>query len=153
MSSTLDEKDYSELRSSGKLALATVLNQKTNIDVVEKYIDKTAKNCEDYEAFYKKILYQTIGDILKGNDLKSLVKDIQKKKVGWDHPIFSSIKNKLDEHDEFIINPFEVEEGVTSCRCGSVRVFTYSKQVRSADEPMTTFAQCVQCKAKWTYSG
>ena len=143
----------SEVRSKGKLALATVIKQEKNISVVEKYINKTAKKGEDYDTVYVKIIYQTVGDILKGKDLKILVKDIKKELICWNHPTYTSIKNRLDEHDEFIINPFEVEEGVTACKCGSVRVFTYQRQVRSADEPMSTFAQCVKCKAKWTYSG
>jgi DNA-directed RNA polymerase subunit M/transcription elongation factor TFIIS len=153
MESKLGEREYIELRAVGKRALATVLKQKQNVDVIEKYVNKSAEKNEEYETAYKKILYQAIGDILKGIDLKSLAKDIKKEKIGWNHPTFTNIKNKLDEHDEFIINPFEVEEGVTACRCGSVRVFTYQRQVRSLDEPSTTFAQCVQCKAKWTYSG
>ena len=153
MTSKLDEKEYADIRESGKKALATVLKQKQNIDTIEKNINKVSKREEDYEKVYKKILYQAIGDILKGIDLKILLKNIKKEKVCWSHPTFNSIKNKLDEHDEFIINPFEVEEGVTTCRCGSGRVFTYHRQVRSLDEPATTYAQCVQCKAKWTYSG
>ena len=68
--------------------------------------------------------------------------------------MFKEIFQRLEEHDDFIINPFEVEEGCTECKkCGSKRVFTYTKQIRSSDEPMTTFAKCVQCKISWTYSG
>uniref|UniRef100_A0A6C0JMY1 TFIIS-type domain-containing protein n=1 Tax=viral metagenome TaxID=1070528 RepID=A0A6C0JMY1_9ZZZZ len=155
MASVHETKDYDDMsmRERGSLALATVLNQEQNIKIVEKYIHKKAKKKEDYDATYRKILFQTVGDILKGKDLKALVKDIKKEMVGWNHPTFADIKNRIDEHDEFIINPFEVEEGVTTCNCGSGRVFTYSKQCRGADEPMTTFAKCVKCKAQWTYSG
>lgn len=153
MSSLTNKTKYNDFRSTGKIALATVLKHEKNIRVVEKYIHKNSENSENYDYIYKKILYQIVGDILKGKDLKLLVTNIKNEMVGWNHPTFTDIKTKIDEHDEFIINPFEVEEGVTVCKCGSVRVFTYSKQVRSCDEPMTTFAQCVQCKAKWTYSG
>ena len=65
----------SEVRSKGKLALATVIKQEKNISVVEKYINKTAKKGEDYDTVYVKIIYQTVGDILKGKDLKILVKE------------------------------------------------------------------------------
>ena len=151
------EQEYNtDVRDIGKLALKNVLKQEKNINIIEKYIhilSKKKEKDEDYDYVYKKILYQIIGDIIRGKDLKTLVKDIKKEMVCWNHPTFTDIKNKIDEHDEFIINPFEVEEGVTICKCGSVRVFTYSKQVRSCDEPMTTFAQCVKCKATWTYSG
>ncbi len=145
--------DISELRSNGSKALETVLSKQTNINIVEKCIHKKAKKADDYESIYKKILYQTVGDIITGINLKDLVKNIKRELVGWNHPVFSDIKNRIEEHDEFIINPFEVEEGVTTCHCGSGRVFTYQKQCRGSDEPMTTFAKCVACKAQWSYSG
>jgi DNA-directed RNA polymerase subunit M/transcription elongation factor TFIIS len=146
------EKEY-DIRLKGKLVLKTVLNQDTNIKIVEKYIHKKSLKNEDYDDTYIKILYQTVGDILNGKDLKIMINDIKKNMIGWNHTIFTDIKNRIEEHDEFIINPFEVEEGVTTCHCGSGRVFTYQKQTRGADEPMTTFAECVKCKAKWKYSG
>ena len=61
--------------------------------------------------------------------------------------------NEEIEQDNFIIKPFEIEEGVLQCKCGSKRVYSYSKQSRSADEPMSTYAQCMSCKSKWVYSG
>jgi DNA-directed RNA polymerase subunit M/transcription elongation factor TFIIS len=154
MSSSHDEKEYdNDIRSRGKMALQTVLKHEQNIKIVEKYIHKKSKKTDDYDYTYRKILYQTVGDILKGSDLKTLVKNIKSEMIGWDNPVFTNIKNRIDEHDEFIVNPFEVEEGVTTCHCGSVRVFTYQKQTRGADEPMTTFAKCVKCKTQWSYSG
>ena len=152
----ISSSDYNiEIRQKGKKALGTVLTHEKNINIIEKYIHLASqKSNEKYDTIYKKIIYQTIGDIIKGNNIKILVENIKKEMVGWKHPIFKDISQRLEEHDDFIINPFEVEEGVTECRkCGSKRVFTYSKQVRSSDEPMTTFAKCVKCKSNWTYSG
>jgi DNA-directed RNA polymerase subunit M/transcription elongation factor TFIIS len=151
MSTTVTTK---ELRANGVKALRTVLKQEQNIKIIEKYIHKNAKKTESYNKTYQKIVYQTIGDILNGSSLKDMVNNIKNNMIDWNHPVYSSIKNRIDEHDEFIINPFEVEEGVTECgKCGSGRVFTYQKQTRGADEPMTTFAKCVKCKTNWTYSG
>jgi len=152
MSSNQKPDEYN-IRLKGVLALETVIKKKQNIKIIEKCIHNKAKEEEDYELMYKKFIYQIIGDIINGKDLKDILNDIKKKMIGWNHTSFKYIKNKIEEHDEFIINPFEVEEGVTICKCGSNRVFTYSKQVRSCDEPMTTFARCVICKAQWTYSG
>lgn len=150
---SIDSQCVEEIRSKGCLSLGTVLKQQQNIKIVEKYIHKNAYDSDDYESTYKKILYQSIGDIFNNKNLKDLVKNIKNNMVGWKHPVFTDIKNRIEEHDEFIINPFEVEEGVTNCRCGSKRVFTYQKQCRGSDEPMTTFAKCVSCKAQWSYSG
>lgn len=150
-----------EFRSTGRQSLETVLKHEKNIRIIEKCIHKSAQSIEsDYKEKYNKVLYQTIGDIISGIKLNEIVSNIKNGFVGWDHPVFMKVKNRIEEHDDFIINPFEVEEGVTECHaivdgktCGSKRVFTYSKQVRSSDEPMTTFAKCVKCKAQWTYSG
>ena len=65
----------------------------------------------------------------------------------------NDLMNEEIEQDNFIENPFEIEEGVLECKCGSKRVFSYQKQSRSADEPMSTYATCVACKNKWIYSG
>ena len=67
--------------------------------------------------------------------------------------MFAELKRRQAELDEFLVNPFEVEEGVLECACGSRKTFSYQKQTRAADESATTFAQCVTCGKRWTYSG
>ena len=38
------------------------------------------------------------------------------------------------------------------CRkCGKRKVEHYTKQTRSADEPMTTFVTCVHCQNRWKF--
>lgn len=165
MSETYEQEEYEkydvnapvdEIREYGVKVLGQKLNQQKNIEVIEKNIHRCVKKLDSgiYGSNYRKVAFQIIGDIGKGVDLKTIVSNLKKGKVLRKHPVFTDIKNRIEEHDDFIVNPFEVEEGVTSCtKCGSTRVFTYSKQVRGCDEPMTTFAQCVKCKVKWTYSG
>ena len=156
MTKSVDKKDYTLIRAKGVKALGTVLKQEKNISIFEKHIFKQVKNLdeESQEKEYNYILFQAIGDIIKNRKLKDILKNIKNSMIGWDHDDFNNIKYLIEEQDEFIINPFEVEEGVTKCNnCGSERVFTYSKQVRASDEPMSTFAKCVKCKQQWTYSG
>ena len=156
MSKSVDKKEYSVMRAKGIKALGTVLKEEKNISIIEKYVYKQVETLDEdaKEEEYNYILFQSVGDIIKSKKLKDILKDLKKSMVGWSHSDFNNIKYLIEEQDEFIINPFEVEEGVTKCnKCGSERVFTYSKQVRSADEPMSTFAKCVKCKEKWTYSG
>jgi DNA-directed RNA polymerase subunit M/transcription elongation factor TFIIS len=152
-------------REQGKNALNTILKQEQNIRIIEKHIyDTSKKQCvdEEYiEEIYKHNLYQIIGDILDGNKLSNMVTDIKNSKLGWNHFAFKDMQNMLEEQNDFIENPFSVEEGVLECKsrdkdgilCGSKRVFSYQRQVRSADEPMTTFASCCKCGTKWQYSG
>jgi DNA-directed RNA polymerase subunit M/transcription elongation factor TFIIS len=153
-------------RENGKKALLTVLNSEKNISTFDKYIQINCEymntNGSEYtiEENYKRLVFQVIGDIISKKEIKLILIDIKKHLVGWEHNSFKYVKQRIVEHDDFIINPFEVVEGVTQCKnsldgvfCGSWRVFTYQLQVRSSDEPMSTFAQCMNCKSKWSYSG
>jgi DNA-directed RNA polymerase subunit M/transcription elongation factor TFIIS len=68
----------------------------------------------------------------------------------FDIPIYEKEKSEMTERDEFISNPFTVEEGVMQCnKCGSKKTYSQSKQVRSADEGFTTFCMCSNCGAIW----
>ena len=143
-----------ECRIIAKKSLKTVINVDKNIDIIEKNIYKYVMECkkiENIESIYKEIVYQIIGDFVTKKNIKDILQSIKDTKIGWEHSCFENIKFRQNEQDEFVINPFEVEEGALECKkCGSKRTFSYSKQVRSCDEPMTTFAQCISCKAKWT---
>jgi DNA-directed RNA polymerase subunit M/transcription elongation factor TFIIS len=151
--SSIDEKII-EIRKKGINSLKSVLSKQQNIKVIEKNIHNICKTNDEYISTYTKILYQIIGDILNNTKLPIILDNLKKELVCWKHPFFSNIKFLLQEHDDFIINPFEVEEGVLECnKCGSKRTYTYQKNTRGCDEPATTFAQCLGCNTKWTYSG
>jgi DNA-directed RNA polymerase subunit M/transcription elongation factor TFIIS len=145
-------------REQAMIVLSHVIEKEQNIKIMEKCIyEKSNKNPEKYND----ILYQTIGDLLNKKKLSDVLSSIKSNKTGWNHCDFQEFQDQLNEQDDFIENPFEVAEGVLECKkvlkngkvCGSKRVFSYSKQTRSADEPMTTFATCCACGTKWTYSG
>lgn len=81
-------------------------------------------------------------------------KILDKNLVGWNHPTFDKFRLREKDQDDFILNPFEVEEGVVTCiKCGSNRVFSTTIQTRASDEPMTTVAHCMKCKTKWSQNG
>lgn len=69
--------------------------------------------------------------------------------LGFNHPAFEDVRLRLAEQDEFTEHPFQVEEGVVECRCGSKRTFSTQVQTRSSDEGYSLFVQCVECGAKW----
>lgn len=144
---------HTGFRDNGKIALGTILNIEKNINVIEKYIFEAALSSSEDEDIieenYNQYIYQIIGDILAGNKLKITLSNIKAKKLGWEHSSFEEYSFKLREQDDFIMKPFEVEEGVLQCRCGSKRVFSFSKQIRASDEGTSIFAECVACKSKW----
>jgi hypothetical protein len=71
--------------------------------------------------------------------------------LGWDHPTFQPIREKLAEENSFIENPIvDIAEGIIQCsKCKSYKTFSYQKQVRSSDEGFTLFVNCVNCNASW----
>jgi DNA-directed RNA polymerase subunit M/transcription elongation factor TFIIS len=142
-----------QLRNIGTESLKTIILKEKNVSIIENSIYQSLKDSSDFEYEYKECIYQTLLDLENGLNIKECLQKIKAGKTGWDNEAFLEMKKMLDEQDEFIQNPFEVVEGVLECKCGNKKIFSYSKQTRSADEPMTTFAQCTKCKAKWSYSG
>lgn len=117
------------------------------VTVMSKSVDASPFN-------YKQILYQILFELKLGEkNLSKIMTELDKGNVLWNHECFTKEHTNLLEQDDFIENPFEIAEGVIQCNCGSRRVFTFSKQVRSGDEGYTTFAECMACKSKWSYKG
>jgi len=139
----------SEIRDKGYNALLTV-NKKSETCLELRNLALTFSN-NDTE--YIEIIYQIIGDILLGKSIADITEQVKSGKNIWDHSSFDSERMSLIEQNNFIEKPFELVEGVITCNCGSKKVYTYSKQCRSGDEGYTTFAECISCKAKWTYRG
>jgi len=107
------------------------------------------------DTSYTTILYQVVGDLMDPSQtLESVMENVQEQKVGWSHPSFKVMSDRIDEQNDFIQNPFEVEEGVFQCKaCGSRRVYSYTRQDRSCDEGTSVYAQCVACKIQWRERG
>tara|TARA_A100001011_G_C14320875_1_gene850557 strand:+ start:988 stop:1413 length:426 start_codon:yes stop_codon:yes gene_type:complete len=138
-------------RELGKKALFTVLSQKQNVNIIEKNIYDLSKKTG---INYITIIYECIGNIIQKIPLKEVLENIKKKKIMWNNPVFTDISLRIKEQNDFIKNPFEVEEGVFQCKiCGSRRVYSYSRQDRSCDEGTSVYAQCVACKVQWRERG
>lgn len=86
-----------------------------------------------------------------GEKIKTI---ILSKKFGWKNKIFKNIEEKMKEHEEYLLNPFSVSDGVIQCkRCKSYKTFSCQVQTRSSDESSTTIARCMVCNVSWAYSG
>jgi len=137
--------------SNRKYIKSIISNVSSDGDEIEEML-WNVYGTTDKEA-YLNCVYQIIGDIINGKDSTDIMSSVKNGHIDWEHSSYDVEKHAILEQDDFIEHPFEVEEGVLECRCGSKRVYSFSKQTRSADEPMTTYAECVQCNAKWSYSG
>jgi DNA-directed RNA polymerase subunit M/transcription elongation factor TFIIS len=140
-------------RNKATIALKTVIKRDNNVSVIEKAVYSYITSQKLDEEEYINIIYQIIGDLLNNRSLPDILLSIKTNKLGWNHKDFEEMAFKILEQDDFIENPFEVVEGVITCSCGSNRVFSYNKQSRSSDEPMSTYSCCVVCNNKWVYSG
>lgn len=136
----------------GVKCLKLVLQNEKNCIILEKMIRKATKN--DIE-FYKWALYQICGILLTGEkSVKDVGNEIGKGNIGWKSSTYTDISQKIEEFDDYLVNPFEIVQGVSQCeKCGSKRTWNVQKQTRSSDEPMTTFSRCVDCGNSWSYSG
>lgn len=139
-----------EVQTRARLVLTKFFKGK-DLDLVETELLTNAKDDNEYLD----TVYQTSYDIKASKfSLADVVGLVKNKKTQWKSSFFQKMIYDESEQDTFIENPFEVHEGALECgRCNSKRVFSFQKQTRGADEPATTFAQCVQCNNKWTYSG
>ena len=140
------------MRKIGINVLSTV-SQKESI-LFEKYIYRQAKKFDDKvrKEMYLWFIYQTVGLLLM--NVKKPLKQIKKGKVGWKSVTYEKIIATLQEHDDYIVMPFEVVEGVVECpKCEGSKTWSVQKQTRGGDEIMTTFSRCVNCGHDWRYSG
>jgi len=54
--------------------------------------------------------------------------------LGWDLDIFEEERKEEEIETNFIDCPFETVDSIMECKCGSKRVSSVSRQVRSCDE-------------------
>lgn len=146
-----------DTRAIGIKMLNTALKEQKNAEVFEKYIYKKAKNIDEdkREEMYFWFVYQTIGYLLENiSNMKNILKNIKNDRIGWNSPCYDNINARIDEHDDYLVHPFDVVEGVVQCpKCGCKKTWSVQRQTRSSDEPMTTFSRCVECKHSWKYAG
>ena len=139
------------IRDTGKGVLATLFSKQQNIDIIERCLwnSMTSDDEDDIISEYNKKLYE-IMEFYNGNNIKETHTYIKENKFDHGHSEFDIIRKKEQEHDDFLINPFEVSEGVLECsKCGSKQTISTSKQTRAGDESTTVFAMCVKCNATW----
>ena len=111
------------------------------------------KHCIKYNVDPEILLYEITGYLEEKRSLRDIKRYITSKKYGMDNPMFDNIKVTIHNQDEFTENPFEVTEGISKCKCGCTKVFTFQVQSRSCDEPASTHNKCTRCGKTWVYSG
>lgn len=145
-----------DLRNSCKIILLKTLKNKKKVNMIENLIyNFSIKNNECcLESIYKDTLFEIMFKIKRNYNITDIISNLKNGEIAWESHDFDQIRFKQKEEDDFIVTPFEVDEGVVECRkCGSKKTFSYQRQDRACDESATTYSQCMNCKSKWSYSG
>jgi DNA-directed RNA polymerase subunit M/transcription elongation factor TFIIS len=138
-------------RKCGKTALSKILKIEKNIIILEKNIYEAAVKIDNNNTQnpYQDICMDVITMINQGTKLNTILQKLKKGKLMYDSELFNDVRDSLSEQQNFLENPFEVDEGVIECKCGSRRTISFSKQTRCGDEGTTVFAKCVDCGKSW----
>ena len=69
----------------------------------------------------------------------------------FEHPVFASAREKMKCFIRQLVKAQETfENSLYACfKCGSIKIFSITKQVRSADEGTSVFNECRDCHIKW----
>jgi DNA-directed RNA polymerase subunit M/transcription elongation factor TFIIS len=129
--------------------LKKYFGKQKNIDYILKKTNGKDQKVKIYEIL---CMLNNPNDTLNIEEkLNKIVPLIRNDRLLWSNPIFEKEKCKLEEENDFIICPYELSEGVLICKkCQSQKIFSFSKQTRSMDEPTTIFALCSNCKNRWS---
>lgn len=116
----------------------------------QKALKEEAEGKAIYREAYQRFLLELHSLLVQHvrNPMECFAKDT----VGWKSPLFNQHVEKERIDIVNLTKPMEVEDGIYTCpKCKSNKTFFYSRQMRSADEPMTTFITCANndCQYRW----
>lgn len=135
--------------SSFKDVMSKENRQKIYYFLKEMVEEEDLSSDEKYNLFLY-IMYEIHTEWISLPKLEDLYTYIKRKKFGYEHEQFYSIRKSFQEEETFISNPPVIEEGVIQCRkCKSKRTFSFNKQTRSSDEAVTVFVRCVDCNTQF----
>ncbi len=131
-----------------KVQLKTELQEELLLH--QKALKLQAETKEPYEEIYVHLVMELCSMIEAGitSPLNYIIND----ELGWKSPLFYEHADKERRDIINITKPVEVQEGFYTCpACKSKKTHHYNRQMRSADEPMTTFVTCANpdCQYKW----
>lgn len=143
-----------DYRDRGTKILQTCGFTDEEVSTIENTV---CSQCSNDTVKYKNTMMEIYDFVFNhGYDSSQILEIVETDNVQWKNNEFKQIAEAQDEIFSYIENPFEVVEGMFSCpKCGNKKNVTYSKQVRSSDEGMSTFVFCSNrlCRHSWVYQG
>ena len=145
-------------RENALRVLGGVLHNPLNRDRAEKAISEQASSARGIGAptnsYYRYLVYEVVdslADAASADDAASasvrVFRDLRAGRHGCRHTRFEYIRRIFEEEENFLCHPPDIDEGVIACsRCGSNKTYSFTKQVRRADESATVFVRCSKCR-------
>ncbi len=87
---------------------------------------------------------------MKRSSVSTLINELKRDITGYSSEVYRTEGTAAFNELTNIKNPPKVEKGIHRCnKCKGTETLSYQVQLRSADEPMTTFVKCVGCGKQW----
>jgi len=133
-------------RTRGLMLLGSVISSDSNVKKLERKVNDLCQMQDEYMLMMQEIANKRRSG-MSCKDIMTRLKSGRYLETSEEYDVF---RKKIDEHDAFLVKPFEVEEGVLECgKCNSNRTLSYTKQTRGGDESTTVFAVCYDCNNRW----
>lgn len=139
----MDRMDFEGFREGVHNAVHDFIRSEKHHDVLARTLWAFA---EENPAMARYLLYEFVMDYRFHPHISTVIDQLIRKDILWNHPNLSFIRQQFQEQDDFIETPPVIDEGVIECiRCKSKRTFSFSKQTRRGDESTTVFVRCSEC--------
>lgn len=146
------EKITKSQRQTTKNLLSKIFNIEKNVEAIERNIYDVSDNLDTYiELSYEILIFIKARKGIEKNLISKTIENLKNGRYGKNSFFYDTCRQEQNEEDAFIVKPFEVDEGVLECICGSRRTFSHPLQVKSGDEGTTIFAQCAECGNRWRH--
>jgi len=150
---------FHDVLNSSADANASLLNSSadSNASLLNKKEIKVDKKQEQAWHYFNSVLIQVASNATH-NDMKMIEDRFSAATINvslltqsiWDMPIFDESKKEIQ--NEIFRARYKPQgiNGIGKCkRCGSEELHAHEKQLRSADEPMSTIFKCLMCANEW----
>lgn len=141
LSQVLLNVDLGEGRRLTPQQVNTLLNLRSSDGTLVIKPDRPSQIIDVLEMLRRYPFEEIMNYLKRNNDPRALV---------LNSPLVASQREDLQIHLDNLQNEVEAEEGEYVCpECGKTRTISYHKQIRSADEGMSTLIRCLGCRTSW----
>ena len=94
-------------RTLGQEVLSKYINNTNNVQKIEKKVNNVTNNQEEY----KLLILEVVNNRRNGNSCKIVMEKLKLGDYLDNRKEYVEYREKIEEHDGFLVKPFEVDEG------------------------------------------